>query len=159
MSLKLFTAENPAGEVNLADYFTTSDGVLTYNLVNKTIAEVRPGKGASLDGTPLTVTTDGAPGLTKAVEEGCPRSIRIRCWAHKMRNLSAKCPDSIWPKVKAQLNDMHNAPSKEEAKQRADVILDKYKRNLPEMCRCLEDDLEATLNHLLVPYRHQQFDH
>ena len=33
-------------------------------------------------GVPLSVTTDGAPGLMSAVEEMWPKSLRIRCWAH-----------------------------------------------------------------------------
>ena len=33
-------------------------------------------------GVPLSITTDGAPGLMGAVEEMWPKSLRIRCWAH-----------------------------------------------------------------------------
>lgn len=36
---------------------------------------------------PLSITTDGAPGLTKAVEAMWSESLRIRCWAHKTRNV------------------------------------------------------------------------
>ena len=38
-------------------------------------------------GDPLLVTSDGAPGLVRAIEECFPRSLRQRCLAHKMRNL------------------------------------------------------------------------
>jgi transposase-like protein len=38
-------------------------------------------------GVPLTVTTDGAPGLIRAVEAIWPEAERIRCWVHKMRNV------------------------------------------------------------------------
>ena len=37
---------------------------------------------------PLLVASDGAPGMIRAIEECLPRSIRQRCLAHKMRNLS-----------------------------------------------------------------------
>ncbi len=33
-------------------------------------------------GTPLSITTDGGPGLTAAVEAMWPKSLRVRCWAH-----------------------------------------------------------------------------
>jgi putative transposase len=33
-------------------------------------------------GVPLSIATDGAPGLMGAVEEMWPKSLRIRCWAH-----------------------------------------------------------------------------
>ena len=42
--------------------------------------------------TPITITTDGAPGLSKAGEAMWPRALRIRCWFHKMQNLYQKVP-------------------------------------------------------------------
>ena len=36
---------------------------------------------------PVLISTDGAPGLIRAVEEVFPKSLRQRCLAHKMRNL------------------------------------------------------------------------
>jgi hypothetical protein len=32
--------------------------------------------------TPLSVTSDGAPGLLNAIAQAFPRSLRIRCWYH-----------------------------------------------------------------------------
>ena len=49
---------------------------------------------------PLSVTSDGSPGLIKAIEEIFPRCLRIRCWVHKMRNLSSKIPSEIWEMIK-----------------------------------------------------------
>jgi putative transposase len=107
--------------------------------------------------TPLTITTDGAPGLIKAIEEVWPRSKRIRCWFHKMQNLMQKVPDEIWPEFKAMLQDMRDAPTKQQAEKRYLEILDSYQRELPEACRCLSDDVEASLNHLHVPLRHRAY--
>src|SRR4030095_3914908 len=41
--------------------------------------------------------------------------------------------------------------------QRRDAIVERYQREFPELCRCLLDDAEASLNHLAVPKRHQQY--
>lgn len=35
---------------------------------------------------PVTITTAGAVGLTKALAASWPKSLRIRCWLHKMQN-------------------------------------------------------------------------
>jgi len=43
--------------------------------------------------SPTTVTTDGAPGLIKAIEAVFFRSVRIRCWFHRLANIRAKLPD------------------------------------------------------------------
>jgi mutator family transposase len=41
---------------------------------------------------PLLVTSDGAPGIIKAIEVCFPRAARQRYLAHRMRNLAAKLP-------------------------------------------------------------------
>jgi transposase-like protein len=107
--------------------------------------------------TPVTITTDGAGGLTKAIDAVWPKSLRIRCWFHKMQNLQQKVPVRAWPEVKALLVDMRDAPSREKAEQRRDAIIEQYQREFPEPCRCLLDDAEASLNHLELPHRHQQY--
>ena len=50
-------------------------------------------------GDPLLVVSDGAAGIIKAIETCFPRSARQRCLAHRMRNLAAKVPEDLWPRV------------------------------------------------------------
>jgi len=106
---------------------------------------------------PATITTDGAVGLTQAIDAVWPKSLRIRCWFHKMQNFQQKVPTQAWPEVKALLVDMRDAPSPEKAKKRHDAIVERYQREFPELCRCVLDDADASLNHLEVPKRHQQY--
>ena len=106
---------------------------------------------------PATITTDGALGLTQAIDAVWPKSLRIRCWFHKMQNLQQKVPAQAWPEVKALIADMRDAPSREKAEQRREAIVERYQREFPELGRCLLDDADASLNHLEVPQRHQQY--
>jgi len=106
---------------------------------------------------PATITTDGAIGLTQAIDAVWPKSLRIRCWFHKMQNLQQKVPAQAWPEGKALLVDMRDAPTQEKGEKRRDAIVERYQREFPELCRCLLDDAEASLNHLAVPKRHQQY--
>jgi putative transposase len=106
---------------------------------------------------PATITTDGAVGLTQAIDAVWPKALRIRCWFHKMQNLQQKAPAQAWPEVKALLVDMRDAPTREKAEQRREAIVDRYQREFPELCRCLLDDADASLTHLAVPQRHQQY--
>ena len=106
---------------------------------------------------PATITTDGAIGLTQAIDAVWPKSLRIRCWFHKMQNLQQKVPAQAWPEVKALIADMRDAPSREKAEKRREAIVDRYRHEVPELCRCLLDDADASLNHLEVPQRHQQY--
>lgn len=106
---------------------------------------------------PLTITTDGAVGLTKAVDAMWPKSLRIRCWFHKMQNLQQKVPALAWPEFKALVVDMRDAPTVETARERREALVARYQHEFPEACRCLLDDAEASLNHLAAPHRHQQY--
>jgi putative transposase len=107
--------------------------------------------------TPVTITTDGAAGLTKAIDVIWPKALRLRCWFHKMQNLQQKVPPQAWPEFKALVADMRDAPTVPEAERRRQLIVTRYQRDFPEACRCLLDDAEASLNHLYVPQRHQQY--
>jgi putative transposase len=107
--------------------------------------------------SPVTITTDGALGLTKAIATMWPKSLRVRCWWHKMKNLQQQVPDQAGPAFKAFVSDMRDAPSRQKAEERREQLGARYQRELPEACRCLLDDAEASLNHLEVPQRHQQY--
>jgi putative transposase len=104
---------------------------------------------------PLTITTDGALGVVNAVQTVWPHSLRLRCWFHKMQNLQDKVPPDAWPAFKAQVIDIRDAATKEQAEKRLEALLAQSERELPEACRCLRDDQEASLNHLQVPPRHR----
>lgn len=105
---------------------------------------------------PLTITTDGAPGLIKAVEAMWPESERIRCWFHKMQNILDKVPDEMREPIKRLVQDVRDAPDHETGVKRARALIDQYERELPSAMACLADDLEASLAHLKLPSLHQK---
>jgi putative transposase len=105
---------------------------------------------------PTTVTTDGAPGLIKAVEDVFPQSLRIRCWYHKMQNLSNKVPADEWQEVKQEIIAIRDAPNWEAGKELAKAFCERYASKYPSLVMCLKEDLEASLNHLKVPVRHRK---
>lgn len=136
---------------------------------SRILLHITTGNGESTDGVsellrqmvarglraPMTITTDGAPGAMAAVEQIFPRSLRIRCWFHKMQNLQNKVPPSAWPEFKAMVVEVRDASNIEQARERVADIIAKYEHEFPSACRCLEDDLQASLNHLRVIRRHQ----
>ena len=106
--------------------------------------------------TPLTVTSDGAPGLIAAIEAMWPEAERIRCWFHKMANILDKCPDEQRETIKRLLLDVRDAPDHGTGQRRAAELIEKYRSTLPSAMACFEDDLEASLNHLKLPSLHQK---
>lgn len=105
---------------------------------------------------PLTVTSDGAPGLIAAIEAMWPESERIRCWFHKMANVLDKVPDPLRETIKRRLQDVRDAPDHETGQQRATALIEQYRKELPSAMQCLAEDLEASLNHLKLPTLHQK---
>ena len=112
------------------------------------------GRGLS---PPLTMTSDGAPGLLRALEEVFPASLRIRCWMHKMRNVLDKLPESARAEVKAWLQAVRDAPTREAGRQAAGELLARFEREYPAAMRSWAEDLEASLAHLRVPPAHRKF--
>jgi putative transposase len=106
---------------------------------------------------PLTMTSDGAPGMLRALEEVFPQSVRIRCWMHKMQNVLGKLPEAARAEVKTQLQAVRDAPTLEEGRAKAAQVIEMYEREYPAAMRSLADDLEASLAHLRVPPEHRKF--
>jgi putative transposase len=106
---------------------------------------------------PLTMTSDGAPGLLRALEEVFPQSLRIRCWMHKMRNVLDKLADSAREEVKAWLAAVRDAPTLEAGRQAAAETIAHFDREYPAAMKSFADDLDASLMHLRVPPAHRKF--
>lgn len=105
---------------------------------------------------PLSITADGAPGLNKAIDQAYPKSLRIRCWVHKMRNIRAKLPRDVAPEVEAEIYTIRDAATVEQGRARMREVIAKYRGIYPSAMACLEDDAEASLNHLRLPVRLRQ---
>lgn len=106
--------------------------------------------------TPLTVTTDGAPGLIKAVEAIWPEAEWIRCWVHKMGNVLDKVPDDVRPARKPYLTAIRDAPDYARGQQLAAAVVEQFRPSYPGAMRSLTEDLEASLAHLKLPPVHRK---
>ncbi|MCY0898301.1 MAG: transposase, partial [Firmicutes bacterium] len=104
---------------------------------------------------PLTVTTDGAPGLIQAVERQWPHALRIRCWAHKTRNVLSRVPEGVQFEIKQQLYTIRDAADYATGLQRYQEVYDRLAQTYPSAARSLAEDHEAWLAHLKVPARHR----
>jgi putative transposase len=104
---------------------------------------------------PTTVTSDGAPGLIRAIEAVFPRSVRIRCWFHRLANVRSKLPDDEAAEVMAHLYAIRDAPTLDAARAAADRFAAAYRSRFPAAVACFEDDREALLAIHRVPVRHR----
>ena len=105
---------------------------------------------------PLLVTTDGAGGLIKAVEQVFPRAERQRCLAHKIRNLENKTPEDQWPAFREHVRACYQAPSPAVARSLRDEVVAQFDKTLPSAVHCFLDDFEACIAHLKFPLNHRK---
>ena len=77
---------------------------------------------------PLLVTSDGAPGIIMAIEVCFPHGARQRCLAHRMRNLTVKVPEDVWPEFKVRVQAAYQAPSRAIARDLAGGVVADYSR-------------------------------
>src|SRR5437764_15351499 len=108
-------------------------------------------------GAPMLIVADGAPGLTKAIEQCWPASDRQRCCVHRARNLYAKVPDRERERVKhAYWQALDDAISEQDAKRRLHALVDDHDKGVfTSSARCLADDLRPLLFTLLYLVRHR----
>jgi putative transposase len=105
---------------------------------------------------PVTITSDGAPGLIGAIEQVWPKSLRQRCLVHRMRNIVAKLPSEAVPEVKAHIDAVYRAPTYEAGQKLATEVLEKYRDLYPSAIKAFSEDLEACLVHLRCPVVHRK---
>jgi putative transposase len=104
---------------------------------------------------PTTATSDGAPGLVRAIEVCFPTTVRIRCWFHRLANIRAKLPDEAAGEVLAHVYAVRDAPTLDAARAAADRFTNTYARDYPAAVACFTDDLDALWNIHRVPVRHR----
>jgi putative transposase len=109
-------------------------------------------------GAPMLIVADGAPGLTKAIEQCWPASDRQRCCVHRARNLYAKLPERERERVKhAYWQALDDAINERDAKQRLQALADQLdKDGYATAAKCLAEDLDALVVHLRYPPRHRR---
>jgi len=105
---------------------------------------------------PVTITSDGAPGLIAAIEQVWPKSLRQRCLVHKMRNIVAKLPSEAVPEVKSHIDAVYRAPTYEAGQKLATEVMKKYRDLYPSAMKAFSEDLEASLVHLRCPVVHRK---
>jgi putative transposase len=105
--------------------------------------------------TPTSVTSDGAPGLVNAIEGLFEKSLRVRCWYHKLGNIRSKVPEEGAEEVLAHARAVRDAPTYEAGETQAASLIERFGEIYPAAVKSFADDLEASLSHLKLPIRHR----
>lgn len=111
------------------------------------------GRGLQGQGLRL-VTTDGCPGLHRALDTVYPYVSRQRCWAHKLRNVAARLPRKHQEACLGEAKGIYRAGTRREAVAHFREWVNRWRQVAPKAVRCLEQDLEELLPFLGCPQAH-----
>ena len=106
---------------------------------------------------PEIAVGDGALGFWKALDEVYPGTRHQRCWLHKTGNVLNKVPKSVQRAMKADLREIHGAPTRAAAEAAIDVFVEKYGSKYARAAECLTKDRDALLAFYDFPAEH--WDH
>ena len=105
-------------------------------------------KSRGLQGKALRlITTDGNPGLLKALKEIYPFFKVQRCIVHKLRNVAIKLKRRHLKPCMAEAKGIFNAPSRREAIKRFKEWKEKWQVEEERAVRCLEKDFHHCLHY------------
>ena len=100
---------------------------------------------------PKLAIGDGALGLWKAISQCSPASRHQRCWVHKMANVLNVLPKSVQPKMKAALQDICMAETRQDALAAYQRAWVRFKGPYPGAMERLRKDKKAWLAFYALP--------
>jgi putative transposase len=106
---------------------------------------------------PELAVGDGALGFWKALEEVFPGTRHQRCWLHKTANVLNKVPKAVQISIKADLREIHGAPTRAAAEAAISIFAEKYGAKYARAVECLTKDRDALLAFYSFPAEH--WDH
>lgn len=103
------------------------------------------------------ITSDCHQGIISALSKVYPDVPWQRCQTHFSRNIIDKTPNKYQKGLNAELLDMYNAPSIEEARTIRDRILADYASIAPVAMEVLENGFESIMTVMVLPEKLRKF--
>jgi putative transposase len=103
---------------------------------------------------PKLAIGDGALGFWKALRKTWPDVAEQRCWVHKTANVLNQLPKAMQPKVKAELQNIWMAETREAAHAAFDRTPKRFHAKYPKAMERLRKDREALLAFYDFPAEH-----
>jgi putative transposase len=103
---------------------------------------------------PKLAIGDGALGFWNALTKVWPTTQHQRCWVHKIANVLNKVPKSMQPKIKASLQDIWMAESRDSADSAYNLFVKNYSVKYKKATDCLIKDKDEMLVFYDYPAEH-----
>jgi len=103
---------------------------------------------------PKIAVGDGALGFWAALRKQFPDTVEQRCWVHKTANVLNAMPKSVQPRAKANLHEIWQAETRDDAETAFDHFLEKYDAKYPGASERLRKDRDVLLAFYDFPAEH-----
>jgi putative transposase len=117
----------------------------------KTVLRDLKARGMS---APQLAVADGALGFWNALREVYPQTDWQRCWVHKMVNVLDKLPQRLQGRAKAQLREIMQAPTKQDADSEISRFVAEFEEKYPRATETLTKDRDKLLTYFDYPAAH-----
>lgn len=105
----------------------------------------------------LMITSDAHSGLIKALGKTFPNVPWQRCQFHFCKNIADKAPKKYQAGIRAELQEMFNAKTIGEARQRRDKLLSDYQEVAGTAMNCLEEGFESSMTVMMFPAGYRRY--
>ena len=99
----------------------------------------------------LMITSDAHEGIRDAMNKVFPNVPWQRCQFHFSKNIADKAPKKYQAGIRAELNEMFNCQSLEDARRVRDRILADYRDVAESAMNCLEEGFESAMTIMALP--------
>lgn len=99
----------------------------------------------------LMITSDAHEGIRDAMNKVFPNVPWQRCQFHFSKNIADKAPKKYQAGIRAELNEMFNCQSLEDARKVRDHILDDYRDIAESAMSCLDEGFESAMTIMALP--------
>lgn len=105
--------------------------------------------------SPLVVIGEGALGIWSALDDVLPTACRQRCWNHRAISVIDKLPKRLQGKVRKQLRELAEAPTRAECESLRDKLCAHWREiGQTPAAECLERDWEDFVTYFDFPQEH-----
>ena len=100
--------------------------------------------------------SDAHDGIKHAISHVFPDTPWQRCQFHFIRNITDKMPKTYIAGLKAELNEMFNCETIEEAREKRDSIISDYKDIAESAMACLDEGFEDSMTVMILPKKYRK---
>ena len=99
----------------------------------------------------LMITSDAHEGIRDAISKEFPKVPWQRCQFHFSKNIAGKAPKKYQAGIRAELQEMFNCQTIEEARKKRDSIIQDYQDVAEASMACLDEGFESAMTVMALP--------